>query len=455
MIPVWRKKVWQAKAAAREGRWDDAQRLLLRESLREFLPAMKLSAELAEKLLERCEKSLECGEWVAALSDFQQASSLDRSADRLSGVRQRIVAEALREVRELVMRGDTLAATQRIKRLERHGLGGDRVQSWRRVTELVEEARTLSERGELAEAEALLRRAERAVPCPDDELVSEIFQRRQSLAGHGERLQRQTAELHAALAAERWTEVLRLAESVLESAPRHAVARRARAAAWRAVGLAATIAHRRARQSTSGPESAFQDDTVRLMTNPGRRLVAWIDSVGGYLICPDDEVVLGQPSPGGPAGVAILGDLSRRHASIRRDGECYILKPIHTTSVDGKRIAGPTLLRDGSVITLGDSVRVRFRRPHALSGSAVLEVESHHKADPAVDAVILMAGNCIFGPGANSHVVCRGWNADLVLFRRGENLLCRAPGGGETEISDGLRLEGEDFSLSIEELSKG
>ena len=42
-----------------------------------------------------------------------------------------------------------------------------------------------------------------------------------------------------------------------------------------------------------------------------------------------------------------------------------------------------------------------------------------------VDAVVLMSESCILGPQSHSHVRCREWTADLVLFRRGDELMCR------------------------------
>jgi len=65
-----------------------------------------------------------------------------------------------------------------------------------------------------------------------------------------------------------------------------------------------------------------------------KRIVAWIDGVGGFLICLGEEVVLGQPSVAG-ADIPVLADLSRRHATIRREGESYVLTPANRVSIDG------------------------------------------------------------------------------------------------------------------------
>ncbi|MEM9351439.1 MAG: FHA domain-containing protein [Planctomycetota bacterium] len=466
MLPGWRRKVWEAKTAVRDGRWDDAEQLLSRESVRGFLPAKKLSDELARRLVERCEEQLAAGDWVASLRSAERAVSLGLAAEALAGVRARQAEQAVAELRDHLMRGDTEAASRPIKRLRKHGLEPDRTAGWALVVDLIERARAAEEVGEASRAAGLLERAGRAVPVAGDPLAAEIDRRREALLQESEQLGRLTTDLHRAVSGERWSDVLRLAEEVLKSAPRHPQARKARDAAWRAVGVQATQAFpARARKlSTRGPRQASKQDTVSGMADPGRRMVAWIDSVGSYLLCLADEVDLGQPSGPGGAAVAIFGDLSRRHASIRREGESYVLKPVHKVSVDGQRIAGPTVLKHDSVIQLGDTVKLRFRKPHALSASAVLTFESHHKAEPAVDGVVLMAESCVIGPKPVSHVVCRGWSSDVVFFRRGDGVCCRGASGllvdgeeaaGASEIADGTRIEGEDFALSIEELSSG
>jgi hypothetical protein len=145
---------------------------------------------------------------------------------------------------------------------------------------------------------------------------------------------------------------------------------------------------------------------------------------------------------------------------IRRDREGYTIEPVRQVKLDGRPLTGPTTLADGNLIELGEGVEVRFRRPHALSATARLEIESRHKTDPTADAVLLMAESCVMGPGWQSHVVCRPWSHDLVLFRQGDDLVCRA--GAECEV-DGValqgsarltmssRIDGEDFAVSLEE----
>ncbi len=194
----------------------------------------------------------------------------------------------------------------------------------------------------------------------------------------------------------------------------------------------------------------------------GDRFLLWIDGVGGYLVCRDDVLMIGQAVPGSRAAIPLLGDLSRQHAVLERLGDRYLLRPLETTRVDGRPVNGPTPLSDGAVLDLGRTVRLRFRQPHALSASARLEFLSPHQTVPRVDAVVLMAESCLLGNSANNHVVCRDWKHDLVLFRKNGDLACRAAVpfevngiecSGATKLPIPSRVVGTDFSFSLEALS--
>jgi hypothetical protein len=154
-----------------------------------------------------------------------------------------------------------------------------------------------------------------------------------------------------------------------------------------------------------------------------------------------------------------LADLSRRHAVLRREAGAYVLEPVQKVSVDGRELTGPTVLADGQLIQLGESVRMRFTKPHALSATAKLVMESHHKTQPSMDAVLLMADSCVLGPSPHCHVRCRGWQQDVVLYRQGTELHCRSSAplaiegearSGPIALRAGERVEGEGISFTWE-----
>lgn len=158
------------------------------------------------------------------------------------------------------------------------------------------------------------------------------------------------------------------------------------------------------------------------------RFMLWVDGVGGFLVTLADCVTLGQPGGPRPADIPILGDLSSRHARIHRDGEGYLIDAIHEVRLNGRPVTGLAPLEDGTRIALGSVVRMVFHRPHALSATARLDFESHHRTQPSADAILLMADSCVLGPRRHSHVVCRNWPDELILYRHDDDLYCRANG---------------------------
>jgi hypothetical protein len=170
-------------------------------------------------------------------------------------------------------------------------------------------------------------------------------------------------------------------------------------------------------------------------------------------------VVLGQPSSEQSIAVPILADLSRRHAVIRRDAGAYVLEPIQKVRIDGHEVGGPVVLSDGQTIQLGDAVRIRFTKPHALSATARLDFATHHKTQPSADAVLLMADSCVMGPSQHCHIRCRDWQHDVVLYRQGDQLQCRSaapvevdgePRSGAIDVRPGECVSGESFSFTWE-----
>jgi hypothetical protein len=190
------------------------------------------------------------------------------------------------------------------------------------------------------------------------------------------------------------------------------------------------------------------------------RALLWVDSVGGYLVCLDDHVTLGRSDATTLADIPLLGDVSRRHATISRSGDGYLIQAIQPTFVNGKPIE-TALLRDGDVIRLGGSVELGFRVPNAASATARLDLLSRHRLPLAVDAVILMAETCILGPGKQSHIPAARFTAPVVIYRQGGSLWCRAQGAFEvdgrpkvsrSELALSSNVMGEDFSFNLEPL---
>lgn len=464
MFQSWRLQLREAEEAFRDGRLDEAERLLEQGQLRRYLPGKRLSAKVAEQMAERARQRMLSGESSAGWRDLDAACSLSGGASDVLSVRAEIVNRVLAEAESMVAAGEPENAVTRLEALEKRGVGNQQVRTLKEVAGRLQSARKLCMRGKFADAEAQLTAA--VALRPDLESVAQQVE----MCRNSQQRSRQLAEqLHQALSAESWTETLALADEMLEIAPESPLALDARRRAWIEVGAAAPpLGDKEAGQTwrlDDAGDGAERPENTQKQAADGEdesRFVLWVDGVGGYLVCLGGEVTIGQAVPGSNVEVPIQGDLSRQHARIRRD-DGYLIEPLHPVRVAGKDVRETTLLSDGDEIELGQGVRLRFRQPHALSATARLELVSGHRTQPSADGILLMAESCVMGPKWQNHVVCRDWSSDVVLYRREGDLYCRAMEPievddqyceGQGKVETNSHVAGTDFSLSLEDLDK-
>jgi FHA domain-containing protein len=485
MFQTWRVRLKEARVACQNGRYDEASRFLADEKLRDFLPAKQLAAEVAGKILQRAGDRFAAGDSVAAWHDLSAANRLGGQDELIHQLRQTYEDRSLREVRQCLAVGQPGHAIKCLEKLQKRGIGDDRIRSLQQIAALMQEANQRAAHGHFSEAATAINRAESLAKLPHgepaimDQVADRLHAEFDRLRSATSECQRLTTEMHTALATENWSVVLTNADALLALAPQHVAAGQARRRAWKAVGMDVTQLHvrqpprgpvslafnpvndRRGRSSTHSASRSSKVDTVVGKEQPNRALL-WVDAVGGFLVCLDDAITIGQPSPGDPIALPILADLSRRHAVIRREAGAYILEPMQRTLVDGREIKTSFVLSDNQRIQLGDNVRLRFHKPHALSATARLSLESHHKTQPTADAVLLMADSCVLGPNRHCHVQCRSWTRDVIVYRQNNQVFCRADeplsidgvlSSGKSELQSGARVEGDDFSFAWEGLT--
>jgi len=463
MFQSWRLQLREAEEAFRAGRLDEAERLLREGGLRQYLPGKRLSAKVAEHIARRGRQHVLDGESSAGWRDLQAAASLGEGTDEVRSVRQEMIYHVLAEAEGLIAAAETSKAISRLESLEKRGVGNGQVRTLKEVAGRLQSAGNLSNRGKFEDAEVQLARA--VALRPD---LTSIKEQLDACRERQKRARKFTEKLHRALSAEKWSETLALANELLEMAPESPLAHDARRRAWLEIGAAAPglnqngathmrLPGKKDDRTGASPDSAQQTGGK----SQKQRFLLWVDGVGGYLVCLDGEVTIGQAVPGTKVDVPIQGDLSREHARIRRE-DGYLIEPLNRVRIDGKEIQKTSLLSDGDEIELGDGVRLRFRQPHSLSATARLEIVSRHRTDPSADGVLLMAESCVMGPKWQNHVICRDWSNDVVLYRRDGDLYCRAMEPieiddhfceGQGKVLPDTHVAGSDFSLSLESIA--
>lgn len=476
MFQAWRFKLKEAQAALDQGKLEEAARIVATGDLPTYLPAQQLRAQVAAKLAERGIARGRGGDLAAAWRDLDAARAEGGESSIWLAAQQAIVELALADVVQQLQAGNLSGAADRLNSLEKRKAFGSVLQTLREVTRRLDSARKLGQRGKFAEAEEQLAAANAL--RPDLTVVAEL---KQTFRQRAERLKSLSEQLHKALGSMDWSQVLSISTELLDISPENRVARDARKRAWEEVGAKVGDSRRLGETQLWAGASLFGD--IRIQTADGDvatlerprqpRFLMWIDAVGGYLVCLGDEIVVGQACPGTTVDVPIQADIPRRHIKIRREGEGYVIEPLAVgvngrtvqsarqaeVKVAGKLITSNALLSDGDEIELGQSVRMRFRKPHVLSASARLEMLGRHRTQPFADAVLLMAESCVLGPKWQNHVVCREWKGDVVLYRQDSQLFCRALESveidgqlqdGRGKIRPNSRIVGSDFSLTLE-----
>lgn len=496
MLGQWRIALKQAEESARAGRLDEALALIARPDVADHRQAVQMRGRLALELVGRATRRAEVDDLAGAIDDLRLAERHGVAPDVLASARLKLAEHVAGEVRVELEAGDPARVLERVDRLARDHISGPTLRRYREAAEAWQQALDDARRGEFGRAREALDRAERlAGGLATDALAAahrDLDDRQKAASPKVERLYKALGD------GQNWGEVLAAAEALLESVPEHPAARQARTRAWQQIGgvnpagalptRSGRVAHLPELLAAAGatgvglgvgPAAGARDAGIVYLeegegragpearrvaagpSGPSGRFLLWADAVGGYLVCCDPETVLGRAGADSQADVPLLGDLSRRHASLIRQGDGYVLRAHHPTFVNGRPVVAVAPLRDRDVIRLGSTVELMFRQPSPVSATARLEIVSRHRLPLAVEGVILMAETCILGPSPQAHIPASHLPSPVVLFRQGGGLWCRVPGSFEVDgkaclSRSALTLRsnviGQGFSFSLEPL---
>jgi hypothetical protein len=424
----------QARDALSAGQLDAARRHLAPYLRTGHRGALDIARQLSKSYRFRAEKALRNDNPEAAWKDLLIAEDLPNNDAELAQLRSTLTKLGVAECRAALAAGRAMFVVERLSALKLRRAFHPEFDPLELAAKNALLAQEQADRGEFDAALA---------GAPTPRVKADYARRAQAVQA--------TLPLFAeSLSAQRWTEALQHATTILNAAPNHREARAGKAKAWDALQpIQLTAAEddrptqpgfagvRASARQTSASEDGLKPElqqkqipiaqTVNVSPGIPRRFLLWIDGVGGYLICTGPRVAFGQATNRGPVDVPLFADVSRLHAEIHRDGEGYVLESGHNIAVNGTS-AKRTVLKPEDRITFGSTCQMLFQQPVPISPTAKLELVSGHRLPVAVDAIWLMAENLVMAPSAPAHILIPDLPAPAVLFRSKQGLSFRCAG---------------------------
>jgi tetratricopeptide (TPR) repeat protein len=454
MFGQWRLTLRQAEEAARAERFEEALELAARPDVASRFQANKLRNRIALLLIKRAEQHVRSGQSQAAWDDLRAAERAGAPRDKVAVVRGELAERGAKDVLAALNAGDSAQAVAISDDLRNRGAESSDLRRLHDAALCWVRADRLASVGDFARAIESMQTAKNHLAR--SAILDERIKLMESTRDQAATIR---GNLQNALALQNWAEVLRLSDLYLDLAPNCREVKQARDESLRRLGvriMSATNASPSGVGDETSPARGLREPTAALRS----RFILWVDGVGGFLACPANVVTIGQASPATTVDIPILGDLSRQHATIVRDGEGYFIRSDRDLEVNG-RPTRQVALRHQDVIRLGRSVDLRFTTPCPISGTARLDLISRHRLHLSLTGILLMADTCVIGPSRQTHVQVPSGSAQIVIYRQGEGLYCRGAGvleiDGQAHESRGAlrwtsRLTSGDVSLSLEPL---
>jgi tetratricopeptide (TPR) repeat protein len=318
MLLKWRVVLKQAEEALKAGRLEEAYQLATRNQVREFRGARRVVARVADALARRAEARLRAGHSAGAWQDLVEADRLGAPPRKLGTLREELTNRHMEEAAQFLNAGQPEAAVAALAKLDRYGAISPQGRRLRQAGATWQAGREQLHRGEFARALESLHEAQRLIP--DCEPLKQARQRAADAAKEAPAL---VQRLTTALAESQWAELIQAAEALLALAPSHPIALQVTQQAWEKLGALPAgngVRNKRTIQMLSSLHARTNKPVTEdraASAKAGRlglhapdesgRFLLWVDAVGGYLVCTDSEVTIGQP--GGSADVPILGDV--------------------------------------------------------------------------------------------------------------------------------------------------
>lgn len=479
---AWGKRQKLANSALADGDLDAAAEHIARGKLQETFQGRRLARRLTQALMDRAQTATSVGNLALAWKDLSLASkvAVSKDADAVSREFNQLVELTVESAESLLNESKLTRALQMIDQLGKRDVMDWRADRLRSVIDCLQQAESLAASGKFTQSLQQLEKARNIQPD-----LPFIEPRISACSLREKQLRELTAQLHSTALKCQWGDVNKCCQKILAIAPKHEIALDAQKHCLTQIkrktnsGIRATQVPRSFPRAGQDGNSFYQFANSTAGASGGNSqsaeipsdaapvyktnsFIVWIDGVGGYLVCVDGVNTIGQAVEDTKISIPIVGDLRRRHARIETSHGQHLLQGLGGgVSVAGVEVTGPVELKSDQIIELDGGVKLRYTQSHPLSKSARLDFVSRHRTHPWSDAVLLAGQSIVLGPNRDNQVFCPFWKSDLILFQRKEKWYCRGKTKFEIdgvvvekegEVQFNSRIEGQDFSMTLEPL---
>ena len=437
---------------------------------------------LTQALVQRSKSNMASDHLPDSWNDLMDARLLATENDRLLVDDQiaQLVEVTVEQAQAKLTHGRASCALQLAAEIERRGIDDWRVDQIIKSGRSIKNAEQLSSEGKFEKALETLEMLQERQPEIEtlNGLIKSFRQRSKKLAELSKQLQATALEC-------RWIEVGELCEQILDIAPRHEIALAAKKHSCEQMKRRTSAGSRITNVPEPKKSDSFFQAEPKPQSGPVNRdaapinpdtskapedvttvdlenidsFLAWVDGVGGYLICIRPECMIGQATDDSNVDIPLQADLRMRHARIELISGQHLVQPLGDVSVDEENQDAAFVLRDGQVLGLGNGVKLTYSQTHPYSKTSRLDFTSRHRTRPWSDAVLLASQSVIMGPSRHNHVFCPRWKEDLIFFCRKNQWYCRSRRAiivdnvkheQEAPIQFNSHITGADFSLTLE-----
>lgn len=156
-----------------------------------------------------------------------------------------------------------------------------------------------------------------------------------------------------------------------------------------------------------------------------RKFMMQIDGIGSYLVVCGDRVTVGPVSSSRRPDVGLVVGPDLPVVTIERTDGDYFLHSDREILLNDERVR-EKLLADGDRIGLSMRCRVKFKRPNAASGTAILMPSSAKFPRADMTAVVLMDNEILIGNDSTCHICSEQMETRVALVMRNGMLCCRS-----------------------------